>query len=75
MIRSVLISKEEKTEIYNPISKLIVNLEEYFIHNEYNKELLQVYFDLLTFMKIAEFYDERYITYIEKKDKNIFILL
>lgn len=75
MTESFLITKEEKSDIYNPLNKLILNLEEYFTHNEYNKELQQVYFDALAFIRISEFYDERYVTYIEKQDKNISIKL
>ena len=75
MTESFLTVKEEKGEIYGPLNKLILNLEEYFTHNEYNKELQQIYFDALAFIRISEFYDERYVTYIEKQDKNISIKL
>jgi DNA excision repair protein ERCC-2 len=75
MTESFLVSREEKEEIYNPLNKLLLNLEEYFTHNEYNKELLQIYFDALSFIRISEFYDERYVTYIEQQDKNLSIKL
>lgn len=75
MTESFLIYKEENDEIYGPLNKLLLNLEEYFTHNEYNKELLQIYFDALAFIRISEFYDERYVTYIEQQDKNISIKL
>lgn len=75
MTEDFLVSKDEINEIYRPLNKLILNLEEYFTHNEYNKELQQIYFDALAFNRISEFYDERYVTYIEKLNKNISIKL
>ena len=75
MTDNFLTVKDERGEIYTPLNKLVLNLEEYFTHNEYNKELQQIYFDALAFIRISEFYDERYVTYIEKQDKNISIKL
>jgi len=75
MTESLLIVKESKEELYGPLNKLILVLEEYFTHNQFNKELQQIYFDALAFIRISEFYDERYVTYIEKQDKNISIKL
>lgn len=35
------------------------------------QELLSVYFDVLFYLRITDFYDERYVTYIEKKKSEV----
>lgn len=52
--------------------------EEYLLSDEVGEEqeeLLQFYFDSLNFIKISEFYDERYVTYIENTSKDTKIKL
>lgn len=45
-------------------------------HKEVTKELLDFYLDVLEFMKISEFYNERYISFISKsKDEMTFNLI
>lgn len=70
--------KEEITDIYSPIRKLIKELEEWLLKekdNENHADILEFYFELLGFTKISEFYDKRYVTYIEKLDKDLVIKL
>lgn len=70
--------KEEITDIYPPINKLIKELEEWLIdekEHQLHEEILELYFELLRFIKIADFYDNRYVTYIEQEDKNVLLKL
>ena len=36
---------------------------------------MQLYFDAMAFVKISEFYDERYVTFVEKTEKDVTIKL
>jgi DNA excision repair protein ERCC-2 len=45
------------------------------IKTEYREELLDLYFDVNGFMKIAEHYDKSYATYIEKLGKDLRVKL
>jgi len=48
--------------------------ENYFASNkegEIEEKLLELYFDALSFLKIGELYDERYVTYTEKENKDV----
>lgn len=70
--------KEEITDIYSPINKLIKELEEWLINekgHQLHEEIQELYFELLRFIKIADFYDNRYVTYIEQEDKNVLLKL
>ncbi|MFA9397689.1 MAG: helicase C-terminal domain-containing protein [Clostridiaceae bacterium] len=69
------ILKDEVDDLYRNIRKFIVMGEEYLLENEGDEEFLEVYFKCLSFIKISEYYDERYITYIEQINKNIKIKL
>jgi DNA excision repair protein ERCC-2 len=65
---SYFIQESEPKDIYPLIKKLISESEKWLVKNEgseLHEKLLEMYFNLLTFMRTAEFYDERYITYIE----------
>ena len=70
--------KEEITDIYSPINRLIKELEQWLINeknHELYEEVLELYFELLRFIKIADFYDERYVSYIEEMDKYMLLKL
>ncbi|MGX7418904.1 ATP-dependent DNA helicase [Carnobacterium gallinarum] len=43
------------------------------LQSEHQAELLAVYFDALMYLKIAELYDERYVTYIQVKGHEVTI--
>ena len=73
---SFYMQKEEPKEIYPLLGNFIREAEEWL--KEGNKEegyedLLELYFNALTFLKIAEFYDERYITYVEKRNRDVIL--
>lgn len=70
--------KEEITDIYPPIKKLLKELEAWLLKEkgvEFYEELKDLYFDLLRFINISEFYDKRYVTYIEKLKNDVIIKL
>jgi len=75
---SSYVQKEEPKEIYPLLSNFIREAEEYLKEGNNQKDkdaLLELYFNALAFLKIAEFYDERYVTYVEKKNKDVILKL
>lgn len=70
--------REEITELYYPIKKIITVLEPWLIeeksHEEYDK-VLELYFNLITFNKISELYDKHYVTYIKEVSKDLILKL
>lgn len=72
------IQKEEPHDIYPLLRRLIKESEGWLVENQKtdgHKELLELYFNSYAFLKIAEFYDERYVTYVVKEDKGVKIKL
>lgn len=70
--------KEEITDLYYPIKKLITVLEPWLIeeknHEEYEK-VLELYFNIITFNKISDFYDNHYVTSINIESKDLILKL
>ncbi len=67
------LTEEEPLEIYPLLRKFINESEEWLSKNEKtegHQELLQLYFDCQSFLRIAELYNENYVTYIEKNSKD-----
>ncbi|NLP13621.1 MAG: ATP-dependent DNA helicase [Clostridium sp.] len=77
--RSYYVGKEEQKDLYPLLRKFISECDKYLAgdakHGEENEELLQLYFDAMAFVKISEFYDERYVTFVEKTEKDVTIKL
>lgn len=73
------VSKEEQSDIYLILRKLIGECEEYLVDSAKkgaeNEDLLQLYYDALMYIKISEFYDDRYVTFVEKSDNDVKIKL
>lgn len=70
------VQSEEPKEIYPLLRHFIAEAEEYLKEGERGEgyeDLLKLYFNAFTFLKISEFYDERYITYVDKRSKDIFL--
>lgn len=68
--------KEEPKEIYPLLSNFIREAEEWLKEGDKKEgyeDLLELYFNAFAFLKIAEFYDERYVTYVEKRNKDVFL--
>ena len=69
-----IMQESEPKDIYPLIQKFISKAEEWLVKNEgdeLHEKLLELYFNALSFMRIAEFYDERYITYVENSKDDI----
>lgn len=69
-----LVQKAEPKEVYGVLREFIREAEAWLGGNEKTEgyeELLNLYFDAMAFIKIAEFYDERYVTYIEKDQSEV----
>lgn len=70
--------REEITDFYYPIKKLITVLEPWLVeekkHEDYDK-VLDLYFTLITFIKIADLYDSHYVTYIKEEYGDLFFKL
>lgn len=72
--RNIYVQKEEIKDIYNLLRKFTKESEEWLAKNnklEGYDELLQLYFDVLSYTRISEFYDNRFITYVEKLEDDI----
>lgn len=70
--------KEEPLDIYSFLRNFIKEGEEWLKGNEKGEgyeELLQLYFDVLAFLRISELYSESYVTYVQKQGKDTIIKL
>jgi Rad3-related DNA helicase len=62
------VQESEPKDIYPLLMKFMSESEEWLAKNEeseLHEDLLELYFNALGFMRTAEFYDERYITYAD----------
>ncbi|MGO1369238.1 ATP-dependent DNA helicase [Senegalia sp. (in: firmicutes)] len=72
------IQKEEVEDIYYPLKKFIKLADNWLIENGDKKEhadLLDLYFKIVSFLRVSEDYSEKFVTYIERKDKDILVKL
>ncbi len=72
-------TKEEiDSDIYYLLKKFIAECEEYLLKqkkNEINEDYLSLYFDAISFTRIWELYDDKYITYAEDSNGDVKIKL
>ena len=69
---------EQNMNIYNVLNRFVSECEEYLLQKEKSEiydELLELYFNAYSFIKICELYDDKYVTYIENNDDDIKIKL
>ncbi len=72
------LQKEAPKDFFPLLMKFISQAEEWLVKNEGNElheKLLELYFNALTFMRTSEFYDKRYLTYVEKTHEDTKIKL
>lgn len=72
------IVKEAPEELYKILRKFINESEQWLVKNDKNEgheELLDLYFNSLAFLRISELYDERYVTYVEKRGEDLAVKL
>ena len=71
-------SNEELEEFYFPLKSLLTSLEPWLVeeksHEDYEK-VIEVYFDIVKYLKISEFFDENYRMKIEIEDGNMLMEL
>ena len=70
--------KEAPKDFLPLVTKLITLAEAWLVSNEGrpgHEELLELYFNALTFMRTAEFYDDRFLTYVENANGDTCIKL
>lgn len=73
-----LIQKQIPNELLPLLRRFITCTDNWLSKEEkadFNEELLELYFDVLSFLRICESYDGKYITYVQKENKNIKIKL
>ncbi|MBU3180001.1 ATP-dependent DNA helicase [Clostridium psychrophilum] len=64
----------EPVDIYNMLTRLTKILEVWLTKNEKSEiydNFLQLYFNSLNFIRIAEFYDDKYVTYVESTQDDV----
>ncbi len=67
--KSSYVQSEEPKEIYKLLKDFTKEAENFLSQARYSEdhsELLEVYFNVLGFLRIAEFYDDSYVTYMER---------
>lgn len=70
--------KEEIGEFYYPLKNLIALMEPWLLEentNEDYEKVLELYFNIISFIKISEFYDSHYVTSIEQTKGDIIFKL
>jgi len=75
---SRIIQKEAPKELYGVLSEFLASAEKELLEHKtafYNEELLELYFNVYGFLKTAEYYDERFITYAQNIGNDVIIKL
>lgn len=70
------IQKDAPKELYGVLSEFLSNAEKYLLEHKNSssqEELLELYFNIYSFLRTGEYYDERFITYVEKLSNDIII--
>lgn len=68
--------KEAPKELYGMLSEFLGTAEKYLLeHKNYDgsEDILDLYFKVYAFLRTAEYYDERFVTYIEKRGNDVII--
>lgn len=71
---NVVIEKNPPKEILTPLKKFIKESEIYFAtgeESEIDENILDLYFKVNAFVRTYEYFDEKYITYLEKDNDDI----
>lgn len=72
------IMNTEVTELYNVLRRFTYAFEEWISNsdrNEVPEEMMELYFNTTNFLRISEFYDERYCTLLERDGSNLRVKL
>ncbi len=63
----VYVTKHPSEDLYEGIKRRMLKYEKWLRHNpqaDYHAEALDVYFDLVSYMRISELYEDSYLTYV-----------
>lgn len=77
-IVSTFKSKEEFTEFYFPLKSLLTSLEPWLIEekdDEDYEKVIEVYFDIVKYLKISELFDENYVMQIDIGEEGMMLKL
>ena len=77
-IRDNFKSKEEFTEFYFPLKALLTSLEPWLIEEKDNSEyekVIEVYFDIVKYLKVSELFDENYVMEIYMEEDEMVLKL
>lgn len=69
-----IVTKEQDKEMYSLLRKFVNTADIYLSKNRpysFREELLDLYFQASAFLKISEYYDQRYVTYYQKERNDI----
>ncbi|NKB66243.1 MAG: ATP-dependent DNA helicase [Candidatus Latescibacteria bacterium] len=72
------VDKEAPFRLVDLVERFTDEAEEVLARNTpspYFEDLLEFYFEAVAFGNIAELYDERYVTYVEKEDRDVMVRL
>jgi Rad3-related DNA helicase len=71
------VTHDEPKEVYTLLEKLSSQAEEILLKGTYgeSEELLNLYFKTLSFLRIGELYDEKYVTFVQKIGDDVSIKL
>ncbi len=75
---NTLVNKAAPENLYPLLRKFQAAAEKWLVKNielPFRKELLDLYFKVIGFIRTSEYYDERYVTYTEKFDNDVKIKL
>ncbi|MFL0268475.1 ATP-dependent DNA helicase [Candidatus Clostridium radicumherbarum] len=70
------IQKEAPKELYGILTEFLGTAEKYLLehkNSDGNDDILDLYFKFYAFLRVAEYYDEKFITYVEKKNNDVII--
>lgn len=72
------IQKEAPKEVYPHLRKFIKEAEDWLLDGndvEGREELVDLYFEVMAFVKISEFFDERYVTFVDCGGRDVILKL
>lgn len=70
----VIIEKEKPKELYSLLRKFVKEADQYLARShggEFEKNLLDLYFEVSNFLKTAELYNEGFVTYYEREGRDL----
>ncbi|MCX8131116.1 MAG: ATP-dependent DNA helicase [Clostridia bacterium] len=73
-----IVKKEPDRDFYSVLKKFTVKADKYLSGSEplhFRDKLLEFYLEAMSFLRIAEFFNERYVTYYERNTNDIILKL